>query len=214
MAVNRGPRDHRGLLFGELCQRGDRCCDALGIPDIPLRGEVAWRSTVDTNVASDALANLTPDGVTGGTMITIGEDCGEGSSALLQSGLAPSGAISNPCSIAPVQGHRPDSVLSRANNPTSSVGVQIRVNGRRSFQRTRLINKQNQGTFVFTSHPTAWLGLRNNPCRFFGHKPERTRLVSKRRRFKFTRSKLLLFLTIQICHPHILDQSDVKIGRR
>lgn len=48
----------------------------------PLRGAVAWKSTVGTNVASDALANLASGGVTGGTMIIIGEDYGEGSSIM------------------------------------------------------------------------------------------------------------------------------------
>jgi hypothetical protein len=46
----------------------------------PLRGAAAWKSTVGANVASDALANLASGGVTGGTMIIVGEDYGEGSS--------------------------------------------------------------------------------------------------------------------------------------
>lgn len=46
----------------------------------PLRGAVAWKSTVGTNVASDALANLASGGVTGGALIVIGEDYGDGSS--------------------------------------------------------------------------------------------------------------------------------------
>tara|TARA_A100001391_G_scaffold119169_3_gene80989 strand:- start:21451 stop:23607 length:2157 start_codon:yes stop_codon:yes gene_type:complete len=48
----------------------------------PLRGAVAWKSTVGTNVASDALANLSSGGVTGGAMVIIGEDYGEGSSIM------------------------------------------------------------------------------------------------------------------------------------
>ncbi len=48
----------------------------------PLRGAVAWKSTVGTNVASDALANLASSGVTGGAMIVVGEDYGEGSSIM------------------------------------------------------------------------------------------------------------------------------------
>src|SRR5881275_32044 len=48
----------------------------------PLRGAVAWKSTVGTNVASDALSNLASGGVTGGTMIIVGEDYGEGSSIM------------------------------------------------------------------------------------------------------------------------------------
>src|SRR5690606_13403276 len=48
----------------------------------PLRGAVAWKSTVGTNVASDALANLCSTGVTGGALIILGEDYGEGSSIM------------------------------------------------------------------------------------------------------------------------------------
>ena len=48
----------------------------------PLRGAVTWKSTVGTNVASDALANLASGGVTGGVVVIIGEDYGEGSSIM------------------------------------------------------------------------------------------------------------------------------------
>jgi indolepyruvate ferredoxin oxidoreductase, alpha subunit len=48
----------------------------------PLRGAVAWKSTVGTNVASDALANLASTGVNGGSLIILGEDYGEGSSIM------------------------------------------------------------------------------------------------------------------------------------
>ena len=48
----------------------------------PLRGAVTWKSTVGTNVASDALSNLASAGVKGGTLIVIGEDYGEGASII------------------------------------------------------------------------------------------------------------------------------------
>ncbi len=48
----------------------------------PLRGAVTWKSTAGTNVASDALSNLSSGGVTGGALIIIGEDYGEGSSIM------------------------------------------------------------------------------------------------------------------------------------
>lgn len=48
----------------------------------PVRGAVTWKSTVGTNVASDALSNLSSSGVTGGTVVIIGEDYGEGSSIM------------------------------------------------------------------------------------------------------------------------------------
>jgi indolepyruvate ferredoxin oxidoreductase alpha subunit len=47
----------------------------------PLRGAVTFKSTVGTNVASDALANLASGGVTGGALVIVGEDYGEGSSS-------------------------------------------------------------------------------------------------------------------------------------
>jgi indolepyruvate ferredoxin oxidoreductase, alpha subunit len=48
----------------------------------PIRGAVTWKSTVGTNVAADALANLASGGVTGGALIVVGEDYGEGSSIM------------------------------------------------------------------------------------------------------------------------------------
>ncbi|MCB1623796.1 MAG: indolepyruvate ferredoxin oxidoreductase subunit alpha, partial [Pseudomonadales bacterium] len=48
----------------------------------PLRGAVTWKSTVGTNVASDALGNLASAGVVGGAMIIVGEDYGEGASIM------------------------------------------------------------------------------------------------------------------------------------
>src|SRR5690606_24757279 len=48
----------------------------------PVRGAVTWKSTVGTNVASDALANLASGGVTGGALVIVGEDYGEGSSIM------------------------------------------------------------------------------------------------------------------------------------
>jgi indolepyruvate ferredoxin oxidoreductase, alpha subunit len=48
----------------------------------PLRGAVTWKSTVGTNVASDALANLASSGVRGGALIILGEDYGEGASIM------------------------------------------------------------------------------------------------------------------------------------
>src|SRR6266404_6111752 len=48
----------------------------------PMRGAVTFKSTVGTNVASDALSNLASAGVLGGTLIVLGEDYGEGSSII------------------------------------------------------------------------------------------------------------------------------------
>ncbi len=48
----------------------------------PIRGAVTFKSTVGTNVASDALANLASGGVNGGALIIVGEDYGEGASIM------------------------------------------------------------------------------------------------------------------------------------
>ncbi|MDP3671257.1 MAG: indolepyruvate ferredoxin oxidoreductase subunit alpha [Telluria sp.] len=48
----------------------------------PLRGAITFKSTVGTNVACDALANLASGGVIGGALIIVGEDYGEGSSIM------------------------------------------------------------------------------------------------------------------------------------
>src|SRR6187455_1186961 len=48
----------------------------------PIRGAATFKSPVGTNVASDALANLASGGVTGGALIIVGEDYGEGSSIM------------------------------------------------------------------------------------------------------------------------------------
>src|SRR5436190_11540571 len=48
----------------------------------PLRGAVTWKSIVGTNVAADALSNLASPGVTGGALIIVGEDYGEGASVI------------------------------------------------------------------------------------------------------------------------------------
>ena len=48
----------------------------------PIRGAVTFKGAVGVNVASDALANLTSAGVSGGALIIVGEDYGEGSSIM------------------------------------------------------------------------------------------------------------------------------------
>lgn len=48
----------------------------------PIRGAVTFKGAVGVNVASDALANLSSSGVTGGALVIVGEDYGEGSSIM------------------------------------------------------------------------------------------------------------------------------------
>ena len=48
----------------------------------PIRGAATFKAPAGINVASDALANLASGGVTGGALIIVGEDYGEGSSIM------------------------------------------------------------------------------------------------------------------------------------
>lgn len=48
----------------------------------PIRGAVTFKGPVGVNVASDAIANLSSSGVTGGALMIVGEDYGEGSSIM------------------------------------------------------------------------------------------------------------------------------------
>src|SRR5208282_2448543 len=54
----------------------------------PIRGAVTWKSIVGTNVASDALSNLSSPGVKGGALIILGEDYGEGASVIQERSYA------------------------------------------------------------------------------------------------------------------------------
>lgn len=71
-----------GVHFETSANEATAAAMAAASVNYPLRGAVTFKSTVGTNVASDALANLASGGVTGGVVIIIGEDYGEGSSIL------------------------------------------------------------------------------------------------------------------------------------
>jgi indolepyruvate ferredoxin oxidoreductase, alpha subunit len=67
----------------ETCTSEAAAAAMLGASiNYPLRGAVTWKSTVGTNVASDALSNLASAGVKGGALIVVGEDYGEGASII------------------------------------------------------------------------------------------------------------------------------------
>src|ERR1700751_3747330 len=74
--------DDLGVVFQSSANEAAAAAMLSASVMYPLRGAVAWKSTVGTNVASDALANLASGGVTGGTMVIVGEDYGEGSSIM------------------------------------------------------------------------------------------------------------------------------------
>ena len=76
-------------LVGELGVHVEACSNEASAAAMlgasihyPVRGAVTWKSIVGTNVAADALANLASPGVTGGVLMIIGEDYGEGASVV------------------------------------------------------------------------------------------------------------------------------------
>ena len=71
-----------GVHFEASANEGAAAAMLAASVHYPLRGAVAFKSTVGTNVASDALANLASSGVEGGALIIVGEDYGEGSSIM------------------------------------------------------------------------------------------------------------------------------------
>src|SRR4051794_19231180 len=73
----------------ETCTNEASAAAMLGASiSYPLRGAVTWKSIVGTNVAADALSNLSSPGVMGGAMIIIGEDYGEGASIIQERSYA------------------------------------------------------------------------------------------------------------------------------
>ncbi len=71
-----------GVHFENSASEATAAATLAASVNYPLRGAVTFKSTVGTNVASDALANLASGGVTGGALVIIGEDYGEGSSIM------------------------------------------------------------------------------------------------------------------------------------
>ena len=71
-----------GVRFESSASEATAAASLAASVHYPIRGAVTFKSTVGTNVASDALANLASGGVTGGALIIVGEDYGEGSSIM------------------------------------------------------------------------------------------------------------------------------------
>jgi indolepyruvate ferredoxin oxidoreductase, alpha subunit len=72
----------QGIRFENSASEATAAATLAASVNYPLRGAVTFKATVGTNVASDALANLASGGVTGGALIVVGEDYGEGSSIM------------------------------------------------------------------------------------------------------------------------------------
>ena len=74
--------DELGVYFEPAASEAAAAAALSASVNYPVRGAATWKSTVGTNVASDALANLASGGVTGGALVIVGEDYGEGSSIM------------------------------------------------------------------------------------------------------------------------------------
>ncbi len=74
--------EEHGIHFENSANEATAAATLAASVNYPLRGAVTFKSTVGTNVASDALANLASGGVTGGALVIVGEDYGEGSSIM------------------------------------------------------------------------------------------------------------------------------------
>lgn len=71
-----------GVRFESSASEATAVATLAASVNYPLRGAVTFKGPVGVNVASDALANLASGGVTGGALIIVGEDYGEGSSIM------------------------------------------------------------------------------------------------------------------------------------
>jgi indolepyruvate ferredoxin oxidoreductase, alpha subunit len=74
--------DELGVHFENSASEAAAAATLAASVHYPIRGAVTFKSPVGVNVASDAIANLASGGVTGGALIIIGEDYGEGSSIM------------------------------------------------------------------------------------------------------------------------------------
>jgi indolepyruvate ferredoxin oxidoreductase alpha subunit len=71
-----------GVHFESSASEATAAATLAASVNYPLRGAITFKSTAGTNVASDPLSNLASGGVTGGALIIVGEDYGEGSSIM------------------------------------------------------------------------------------------------------------------------------------
>ena len=74
--------DELGVHFENSASEAAAAAMLAASVNYPIRGAVTFKSPVGINVASDAIANLASGGVTGGALIIIGEDYGEGPSIM------------------------------------------------------------------------------------------------------------------------------------
>ncbi len=73
--------DDVGIRFEMSANEATAAATLAASVNYPLRGAATFKGPVGTNVASDALANLSSSGVLGGALVIVGEDY-EGSSIM------------------------------------------------------------------------------------------------------------------------------------
>src|SRR5438270_9995140 len=71
-----------GVHFENSASEATAAATLAASVNYPLRGAITFKATAGTNVASDPLSNLASGGVTGGALIIVGEDYGEGASIM------------------------------------------------------------------------------------------------------------------------------------
>lgn len=74
--------DELGVVYVPAANEAGAASMLAASINYPVRGCAVWKSTVGTNVASDALSNLASAGVVGGVVMVVGEDYGEGASIM------------------------------------------------------------------------------------------------------------------------------------
>jgi indolepyruvate ferredoxin oxidoreductase alpha subunit len=139
----------------EACSNEASAAAMLGASiHYPLRGAVTWKSIVGTNVAADALSNLASPGVTGGVLVVLGEDYGEGASVIQERSHA---YAQKSCMLLldprPELGHMVDMVeqgfaLSEATNMPAMMELRIRA----CHVRGSFVCKDNRLPAISTRH--------------------------------------------------------------
>ena len=81
--------DELGVLYVPAANEAGAASMLAASINYPVRGCAVWKSTVGTNVASDALSNLASAGVIGGVVMVVGEDYGAGASIMQERMLSP-----------------------------------------------------------------------------------------------------------------------------
>ncbi len=129
----------------------------------PVRGAVTWKSIVGTNVAADALSNLSSPGVTGGVLIVVGEDYGEGASVIQERTQAY--AIKSCMALLDPRPNLPSVVkltqqafeLSEASNMPVMMSMRIRL----CHLRSSFVSSNNQAAAISTKNRLAEPALFN-----------------------------------------------------